>query len=97
MAVGLAPTIDYYTHVRLRSQHLFYIFLRFFEIPYLALYNRKKTAPGVSFYIIVLSLHPNIQASSSATHPLDLTKNTFVMGSNNLVITDTTAAPVSSQ
>lgn len=35
-----------------------------------------------------------IQASGKAAHPLDLTNNTFVMGSNNLVIIDTTAAPV---
>lgn len=35
-----------------------------------------------------------IQARDGAAHPLDLTDNTFVMGSNNLVIIDTTAAPI---
>ena len=35
-----------------------------------------------------------IQARGAAAHPLDLTDNTFVMGENDLVVVDTTAAPV---
>ncbi|MEF2824507.1 MAG: S-layer homology domain-containing protein, partial [Peptococcaceae bacterium] len=35
-----------------------------------------------------------IEVNISAAHPLDLTNNTFMMGSNNLVIVDKTVAPV---
>ena len=35
-----------------------------------------------------------IQAAGGAAHPLDLTENRFKMGYNDLVIVDTTAAPV---